>query len=488
MKRLSGSPNAALAASIFAGAFALVPACMAGSDDTGPLTCGEAADLGRPCAEAGRGGVGGAGGVSGVGGTGGAGQGGGGTGGSGGSDACDADGECTAAGSLCVKAACTEPAASCTKGTLVVVPDGASEGGIAAELAGACHYRALSPALAAAVSNGSATTLVAVYAAAVEGPAVVPAGVRLEGRPTAPAALVDLTAGGTSGAAGSGGTGGSAGGGGGAVAPLVALGNKATLVGFALDAGGAVGVRVAAGEAALEGPLELRGGAPALAVEGTAKATVTGKAEAAVLFTSNVRGAVAVGPAAGLTMTGDKSATGLVVAGTAGGAAILVEAGDSSAEVAITGVQLRANTGSDVVRGEGAVEVRPGRKVALADNLFENNGRGLQLNGGGVSGANDFVNVSLTGNRFVVGASAGVAICGALLNASSTLLFLAAGNELPSGTVDTQAECSALAQQGNCNGGASPAQRDIGVLNIAKPFVVQCPDLPPSLSDDPWPN
>ena len=32
------------------------------------------------------------------------------------------------------------------------------------------------------------------------------------------------------------------------------------------------------------------------------------------------------------------------------------------------------------------------------------------------------------------------------------------------------------------NGGAAPTQRDLGVLNIAKPFVVQCPALPPRLA------
>lgn len=416
-------------------------------------------------------GGGGAGGSSGVGGAAGAAGGGGGP--------CASDAACAAdegAGSLCVVGACTKATADCTKATLVVVPDAAFAGALGADVAGACFYRALGAALAAAAAPASGTTRVLVYAAAVGGPAQVPAGVRLEGRATAPATLVGLTAGG---AGGAGGGAGAAGAGGAGVAPtLVTLGDGAALTGFALDAEGAVGVRVATGEASLEGPLELRGGKPALSVEGSATATVTGTQAAPVLFTDNARGVV-VASAAGLTMTGDKSEAGLVLTDTNGGAAVLVEAGGTSAEVALTGVRFQGNTGSDVFGGTGAVEVRPGRKATLSDNVFENNRNGLRLNGLGTSEANDFVNVSLVGNRFVVSASAGVAICGALLNASSTLLFLGAGNELPSGVVATQAACSALTQQGNCNGGAAPEQRDLGVLDVAKPFVVQCPSLPP---------
>ena len=408
-------------------------------------------------------------------------------GGSGGGGPCANDAACVAdrgAGSLCVGDACTAPSSSCAKATLAVVPDEAFAGELADDLNSACFYLALDPALDVAAANGGATTRVVVYAAAVTGPAAVPAGVRLEGRATAPATLVALTGGGTSGSAGSAGA---AGAGGGGATALVTLGDKAALTGFALDADGAVGVRVAAGKASLEGPLELRGGAPALSVEGTVVATVAGKADAAVLFIDNASG-VRVGPTAGLTMTGDKSETGLVVTGTDGGAALLVEAGDSSAEVALSGVQFRGTTGGDVLGGTGAVEVRSGRRVTLANNLFENNNRGVNLNGGGSSAPDAFVNVSLTGNRLVVGASAGVAICGADLLAATTPLRLGAGNELPSGAVETQADCAALAQQGNCNGGAAPTQRDLGVLNIAKPFVVQCPSLPPGLFDDPWPK
>src|SRR5262245_15021735 len=185
--------------------------------------CGEETCL---CDAAGAGGAagvsgsGGGGGVGGVGGSGGVGP-----GGSGGSDACASDGACAAAGSLCVKQACTEPSATCTKATLVVVPDATFVGELAADLAGACFYRALGPALAAAAANAGATTRVLVYAAVVVGPAAVPPGVRLEGRATALATLVALTAGG--GVAGAGGAGGSAGsagaaGAGGAVA-LVTL-------------------------------------------------------------------------------------------------------------------------------------------------------------------------------------------------------------------------------------------------------------------------
>ncbi|HEU4406896.1 MAG TPA: hypothetical protein VFS43_16635 [Polyangiaceae bacterium] len=421
---------------------------------------------------AGASGAGGGGGPAGASGNGTGGASGLGGGGSGGGGGCDSDTECAAAaGSLCVTGLCTEPSATCAAGTLVVVPDPAFAGALEGGLEGACFYRALGPALAVAATNAGTTTRVVAYAAAVEGPAVVPGGVRLEGRATAPAVLVELTAGGA-GAAGAGGAGG------GAAPALVTLGDGAALAGFALDAAGAVGVRVASGKASLEGPLELRGGKPALSVEGTAAATVTGKAEAPVLFVGNVRG-VRVSPTAGLSMTGDKSEAGLVLEGTDGGAAVLIEAGDSSAGVSVTGARFRGTTGGDVLGGTGAIEVRSGRKVALADNVFENNNRGLNLNGGGTSAPDAFVNVSLVGNRFVVGVSAGVAICGALLNASSTLLFLGAGNALPSGVVATQTDCSALTQQGNCNGGATPGQRDLGVLDIAKPFVVQCPSLPP---------
>ncbi|MCU0682491.1 MAG: hypothetical protein MUF34_09585, partial [Polyangiaceae bacterium] len=342
------------------------------------------------------GGVAGLGGASGDAGAGPGGSAGLGGAGSGGQGPCASDATCAVdegAGSLCVASACTAPTASCTKGTLVVVPDEAFVGSSDGELATACHYRALGPALTAAATNGSATTGVVVYAAAVEGPVTVADGVRLEGRPTAPATLVALTTSGAGGAAGASGGAGAAGAGGAGPAALVTLGDGAALAGFALDAAGAVGVRVATGKASLEGPLEVRGGAPALSVEGTAVATMTGKAEAAVLFTGNARG-VRVGPTAGLTMTGDASATGLVLTGTTGGAAVLVEAGDSSAEVALTGVQLRGNTGSDVLGGTGAVEVRPGRKATLTNNVFENNNRGINLNGGGASSQDAFVNVS----------------------------------------------------------------------------------------------
>jgi hypothetical protein len=471
-----------------ASAVAFVAACSAGYRvDDGEYCRRRPADpfcvgVGGGAGASGLGGGGaGPGGASGDAGTGGASGIGGGGGGSSGNGPCANDAACSiekGGGSLCLGDACTEATATCAKATLVVVPDTAFTGAFDADLGGACFYRALGPALAAAAQSGGVTTRVVVYATAVEGPAVVPNGVRLEGRATAPATLIALTAGGASGAGGGAGASGAGGAGGGNATPaLVTLGDGAALAGFVLDAEGAVGVRVAAGKASLEGPLELRGGKPALAVEGTARATVTGKAEAAVLFTGNARG-VGVGPTASLTMAGDASETGLVLTGTNGGAAVLVEAGGTAAEVALTGVQLRGNTGGDVLGGTGAIEVRPGRKVALMNNVFENNNRGLNLNGGGASAPDAFVNVSLTGNRFVVGASAGVAICGADFFAGTTLLRLGAGNELPSGTVDTQAECAALTQQDSCNGGATPAQRDLGVLDIAKPFVVQCPTLP----------
>jgi hypothetical protein len=392
------------------------------------------------------------------------GEGGGGAGGGGsaGAGPCVNDAACLddkGTGSLCVANACTTPTSGCTKATLVVVPDPAFTGTLDADLAGACFYRALGPALGAV--EASTTTRVVAYAQQLtaDAPVRVPTGVRLEGRPQAPSATTRLTVGDTAGKA------------------LVTLEAGAGLKGFELGGNNvAAGIVVEGVGAQLEGPLTVRAMTLGLEVVNKASAAVTGTAGEPVLFDQNKRGVVAR-PAGALTLTGD-GATGLVFTGTSAGAAVLVEAGGNSAEVALTGVRLATNTGGDVEGGEGAVEVRPGRKLTLTDNVLENNRAGLRLNGLGTSGASDFVNVTLTGNLFVVGASAGVAICGADLSAGTTLLRLAAGNELPSGVVGTQAQCDVLeaAQLGNCNGGAEPGQRDVGYTT--NPLVVQCPTLP----------
>jgi hypothetical protein len=91
-----------------------------------------------------------------------------------------------------------------------------------------------------------------------------------------------------------------------------------------------------------------------------------------------------------------------------------------------------------------------------------------------------FVDVSLTDNRFAVSASANVVIGGADLQTATTLLRLGAGNELPSGTVDTEGDCAALTQQDNCNGGAALGQRDLGYMTNL--LGVQCLSLPPRMA------
>jgi hypothetical protein len=386
-----------------------------------------AGSAGNPSMGAGGAGPGGASGTVGAGGT--AGLGGGGAGGKG---PCDSDSVCAAdegAGSLCVGGACTEAAATCPKATLVVVAEGFT-GDIDAALSGACFYRQLDPALVAAAANGSATTRVVVYASVVEGPVQVPAGVRLEGRATAPASLVALTAGGTSGAGGAGGNAGSAGaggaGGGTAAVALVTLGDGAVLTGFALDAEGRVGVRVAVGKASLEGQLELRGGAPALSVEGTASVTVVGTSAVPVVFTENKRGVV-VGATAALEMTGE-GGTGLVIEKTSAGVGVLVETGTGSdVPTKLVDVTFRENKLGSGADGIGAVEVRRNRQVLVQGCTFVQNQQSVTLNAQSTPSANLFLNVKLSGNDFTNALPApgqGAAVCGSEFAIAGTKIQL----------------------------------------------------------------
>jgi hypothetical protein len=427
-------------------------------------------------------GVGGTAGVSGAGGVGGAGTAGiGGRGGSSGSASCAQDGDCTAAGSLCVTQACTTPSTTCSKGTLVVVPDAAFAGTLAAELDGACFYRALAPALTAAATNGSSTTRVVVYATAVTGPALVPAGVRLEGRPTAPAAHVAWTASGGAGAAGAGG------------AALVTLSDGAALAGFALDAAGTVGVRIDTGKASLHGPLEVRGGAPAVSVEGTASATVTGTAEAKVLFTANERGLYAAGTA-GLEVSG-VGGESVVIEKTSKGAGVLFDKGQiDKGELKVTGALVRDNTGSNGFNGSGGIEVRESRKATVSGGTFSGNNTAVGFQGAGISAtvsggtfsgnntavgfqgspgdmANAFQGITLTDNAFSAPALPGVVICGTGLGADGTTLRLGPDNDFPTGGEASPATCQAFedVQVGNCTGGF-----DIGFTGSANKFDVVC--------------
>jgi hypothetical protein len=413
-----------------------------------------------PGGAAGASGFAGAGGASGVGGAGGvSGLGGGGAGGG----PCASDGACAAdegAGSLCVGETCTAPTGACAKGTLVVVPDAAFAGELSADLEGACFYRALGPALAAAAAPASGTTRVLVYAAAVEGPAQVPGGVRLEGRATAPATLVALTGGGTSGAGG--GAGASGAGGGGATPVLVTLGAGAALSGFALDGKGVVGgVRAEAGAVRLDGPLTIANTTRALDLGGTADATVAGTEAAPVLVKGNQLGIV-VGATAKLALTGDGDKGGVTVEGTTAGAGVLVLAGGVTATVRLEGLLAKDNKVS-TADGSGAVELRQGRSVTIKNGVFEGNSRSLTLNGELTSDFTSFTNVVLEGNRFTLATPGqGSTICGSKLG-NQTELNLGPGNVFPL----AMTTCPP-AQVDSCNTGA-----DVGYDTVNQ-FAIAC--------------
>ncbi len=415
---------------------------------------------------AGASGAGGLGGASGVGGAGGAaGLGDGGAGGA----PCASDAACAAdegAGSLCVGEACTAPSTSCTKATLVVVPGEADEGAVDAQLAGACHYRALAPALADAAGGaaGAGTTRVLVYASAVAGPAQVPNGVRLEGRATAPASLVAFTGGGASGAGGGAGASGAGGAGGGHPVPtLVTLGAGAALAGFALDGQGtAVGVKAEAGAVRLEGPVTVANTTRAVDLAGTADATVTGTEAAPVLLKGNRLGLV-VGPTAKLTLTGDGDKGGVTVEGTTAGAGVLVLAGGVTSTVRLEGLLAKDNKNSTVTDGTGAVEVRQGRSVTIKGGVFEGNRQSVTLNGELSSGSTAFSNVVLEGNRFTLATPGqGSTICGSQLG-SQTQLRLGPGNVFPV----AMTTCPPT-QVDSCNTGA-----DVGYDSVNQ-FALMC--------------
>jgi hypothetical protein len=442
-------------------ASALGPACDA---DTNGVSCEEAAARGRPCSGSGGSGGLGGGGASGTGGSpmnGASGapmMGGGGAGGTGGGT-CQLDPDCApnGKGSLCVNKVCTAPTeGEACKRTTVVVVDQAFDGSLEGAPVDACYFRTLGEGLTA-VAPGT-TKRLAVYADAAQSatPIQLPAGVTIEGHHSQVGQLTALSAG----------AGGPA---------LVSLGEGSGLRGFRLDGKGAKAVVALSGEVALSGPLELRNGAPALSVEGTAKATVTGSMAAPVLFTANARGVV-VGATAALTMTGDGDGAGLVVEGTTAGAGVLVEPGSgSTAEISMTAALLRNNIIGDVANGTGAIEVRANRVAFLRDCVFEKNQRSVSLNGQDSADPDMFSNVTLERNDFSnalpTEINKGVALCGANFGAR-TSLTLGPGNIFPSSAVsDNQAACDALeiGQALGCDGA-----KDVGFTDLNKDFDLTC--------------
>jgi hypothetical protein len=403
-------------------------------------------------AAAGSAGVSGEGGGAAAGDDGGAGSGGG--AGAAGAGPCPGDAACAAdegAGSLCVAGACTRPAGDCGKGTLVVVADGRAPSDAALE--GACHFRALAPALAGLAPE---TKRVVVYADEAEapGPVALRAGLALEGRAADPKRPVALEV--AAPVAG---------------APLVTLAAGASLKGVALDGGGtAKGVAAAAGPVTLAGPLTIKAAAVALELTGDARATVTGGDAAPVLLTANARGAV-VDPGAGLTLTG------AVVEGTTGGAGVLVEAGTGSlAATTLEKVTFRDNAASNGVTGTGAVEVRRSRQVAVKGCTFEKNVVSVNVNGEGKSLAGSFAGLAIEGSDFTAGlpASGGALFCGSTLGAGATTLSVGVGNTFPGG--------KACAQLGPATFGCTEGQL-VGFDAPGRDLAVQCL-LPQTAADD----
>jgi hypothetical protein len=401
--------------------------------------CGDGGDEapGGASGLGGQGGVGGVGGVSGVSGSGGSG-GSGGVGGGAGGAGCVEDGACASqgAGSLCVGEVCTKASASCDKAALLVVEKGFA-GTLDDAPLGACYFRALDDALGAV--DAEKTKRLDVYAAAAtaSAPIAVGAGVRLAGHGPAAGQAVALAVTGGGGVA------------------LVTLGDGASLAGFRLDAQGAKAVAVPAGAASLSGPLELRGGAPALAVEGTAQATVTGSATAKVLVTANARGVVVAAEAA-VAMQGGDDPESLVVEDTNGGAAVLFEASTAAGQCSALGkVTLRRNKGVSGTDGTGALEVRRGRQVVVDGCTFEDNRQSVTFNGiGGAagSGPDDFAGVQLQRNQFAAALpteGGGSVVCGSNLGSDNTTLPLRDGNVFPSALACDPAATSSF----NCGGG-----------------------------------
>ncbi|HEU4407705.1 MAG TPA: hypothetical protein VFS43_20745 [Polyangiaceae bacterium] len=302
-----------------------------------------------------------------------------------------------------------------------------------------------------------------VYASSVAGPAVVPSGVRLEGRATAPASLVALAGAESNGAGGAAGTSGAGGAGGSSAPPaLVTLGVGSVLAGFALDGkGAAAGVRAEAGALRLEGPLTVTNTTRAVDLGGTADATVAGTQAAPVLVKGNQLGIV-VGPTASLALTGDGEKGGVTVEGTTAGAGVLVLAGEVGPAVRLEGLRAKDNK-VGTVDGTGAVEVRQGRSVTIKNGVFEGNRQAVTLNGELTSGFTSFTNVVLEGNRFTLATPGqGSTICGSQLG-NQTQLRLGPGNVFPLAATNCPP-----AQAGSCNTGA-----DVG-YDTANQFAITC--------------
>jgi hypothetical protein len=393
------------------------------------------------------------------------GTGGGGMGGTGGGGACTNDASCKAErgdGSLCVADACTKAAGACGKGTLVVVPDPAFDGTLEAGLLeAACFYRALGPALAAV--EPSTTTRVLAYAQQLQadGPVPVPADVRLEGRPQAPATTTQLTVANAAGKA------------------MVTLAAGAELKGFALDGGGTTrGVAASTGAVRLEGPLRVADTQLALELTGDVAATVTGTAGAPVSLVDNKRG-VFVPTDATLVMQGD-GGDGLVVEGTDDGAGVFFEAATTAGGCStLSGVTLRGNVSSSG-GGTGAVEVRRGRRVVIDGCAFENNLQSVTFSGTGGTGTpsvDDFLGVRLSNNKFAAAlptAGGGSVLCGSDLAPSPTKLNLRAGNEFPGTPAALTCDQLGATSQPNCGIGQVFAHSGSDMVRTCFTDTCQC--------------
>ncbi|HEU4538252.1 MAG TPA: hypothetical protein VFS00_29220, partial [Polyangiaceae bacterium] len=389
----------------------------------------------------------GSGGSAGGAGSGGAGQ--------GGARPCDGDAACrgeVGAGSICVGGTCTR-GEGCDASTLVVV-DPAFAGPIEASLAGACAYRGLAAADAAIAP--AVTRAVVVYAAALrlDAPFRVRRGVALEGRGPggAPVAL-DFAAP--------------------SVEALLTLEAGSSAAGFALEGHDtARGVVAAEGVGSLRGPLTIAHARVALEPAAGATLEAKGTQAAPVRLSANDVGA-RVPAGASLTLEGDGAAGGFVLEGTRAGAGVLVLAGDASAPVRLAGLLARDNGGNSA-EGTGAIELRPGRVVAVADGVFEGNVRALNFNGEGASLFDSFVGVTIERNAFTNRAGVSVLLCGTDLGASPRLT-LGPGNTFDGTPVLTQAACLGVenVQRSSCELGGT-----LGYTANGEPFDLQCDALP----------
>jgi hypothetical protein len=360
----------------------------------------------------------------------------GGTAGTAGAGACASDAACAdakGAGSLCVAEACTKASGACDATLLVVVAPGRAVDD--ATLADGCYFRDLDGARAAL---GATTTRLAVYADSASSAAGLDfsKAVTFEGHHADAAKAVVLTLPPVAGT------------------PLVRFGEGGALKGVALDGGGgATAVRVEAGTLTVTGPTTLSNASPALALVGSATATVTGTEAAPVRLSGNRRGVV-VPAAATLVMQGDGTAESVVVEGTNGGAAVFFEAAGTSPCSTVSGVTLRENVGSSG-DGTGALEVRKGRQLVVDGCTFVHNRQSVTFGGGGDSGVDSFLGVQLQNNVFIEALpttpNRGSVLCGSALGSSGTQLFVRDGNVFPGAPGD----CAALPapSQFGCDGG-----------------------------------